>query len=586
MAPKGRARKRAEVGDPPAQTSVPAETEEVEDEQSPHAEETTEHEHRSTNSVPRPQLPPIGARARHRVLQVYGVVAQHAASADFMHKGKVLLRYGAVEKKVTVVKSMWCSSAELEVLRSSPRSSPEKTPAPRSAKVASVRPFKLNNLVEDDEMAEVASEAPELAAHERGRMVMQKSERKETASSTKWGHLGAHKTAQTKVSLEQRVKEFPDQSIIVTETTRGRVLFCQCCPKELQNIKETIKTHVSSERHAHNLIRWTSRKKGDNSVLEFLHEYFKSHPSEKDSTVTEELQLFRWRVVEACLYAGIPISKVDHLRELLERSGQSLSGSAHLMHFVSKIERFEYDRLVKELNNRKVCLIYDGTTRHGECTAVIMRWCSDSFEIHQRLVALRTVQKHMHGDSLGPFLIDLIGQMGVRSSSIVCTARDSCSTNGKAERNIQPILSQSTGMMCISHTLSHTAEHADLPTLKEFMTPWISLVQHHPSAKNLWRTMIGSSMKGFSTIRWFSREEVCNELAENYGSLQDFMEQLIEDEIGDAHPRKMASILANQKEELRLELACNLDLKPLLTACYSLEGTCVMCLNMHELFIY
>lgn len=37
--------------------------------------------------------------------------------------------------------------------------------------------------------------------------------------------------------------------------------------------------------------------------------------------------------------------------------------------------------------------------------------------------------------------------------------------------------------MCLARAeaLSHCAEHVELPTLNEFMTPWLGLVQHHPS---------------------------------------------------------------------------------------------------------
>lgn len=123
-----------------------------------------------------------------------------------------------------------------------------------------------------------------------------------------------------------------------------------------------------------------------------------------------------------------------------------------------------------------------------------MRWCTAEFEIKQRLIALRTVKKHMNGDNLGPFLVDVLGQMSVRSASIVCIARDSCSTNGKAERNIRPILANAESVMCVSHTLSHCAEHVDLPVLKDFMTPWLSLVQHHAAAKSAWTVVTGEKL--------------------------------------------------------------------------------------------
>lgn len=126
--------------------------------------------------------------------------------------------------------------------------------------------------------------------------------------------------------------------------------------------------------------------------------------------------------------------------------------------------------------------------------------------------------------------------------------------------------------MCVSHTLSHCMEHVDLPVLNDFMTPWLGLVQHHPSAKRMWRETIGAAMKGFSTIRWLSREEVAAELAKNFGALPNYVDKLLEDEIGDAYTKKMRDILCSNREALQLELACNLDMEPIVKTCYSLEG--------------
>lgn len=379
--------------------------------------------------------------------------------------------------------------------------------------------------------------------------------------STKWLVSGSHKTKETGISLEERLALFPKQSLCVASSPNGKVLFCKCCPKTIQNILGTLRTHVNSEKHKERLKLWQARGRTDEHITQFLHEYFMEHEEEKTSSVSKELQLHRWRVVEACMYAGVPLDKIDALRTLLERSGVALSGSQHFRQFLPKIESYEYQRIVGEVKGESVCLIYDGTTRLGECSAVLLRWCSSSFEIKQRLIALRTVKKHMSAvDSLGPFLIDILGQVGVRSSSVVCMARDSCSTNGKAERNIKPILTESETMMCIAHTLSHCAEHVDTPTLKEFSTPWLSLVQHHPSAKAMWRECVGGAMKGFSNIRWFSREEVCNELAENFSQLPNYIDALLEDGIGDAHPKSMKEILVKQGDVLQVctpeTLAC------------------------------
>lgn len=500
----------------------------------------------------------------HTVLNVTGIIARYACAGDFLHRGMVLIQYGAIERKVKVVKNRWCHPAELEAVRSSPRRVVEVPPEiqaevnPRAAEksIRAKRAFEeaLEFVELDSEVEEVVADAPELAAHEVGRKLPQKTvNAARSGTGTKWRIGGSHVTKQTSVPIQERLKVFPNESLIEAASPNGKVLFCRCCPKTLQNILGTIKTHVSSDTHKEKLARWLKRQQGDNTVAQYLHEYFQAHPSEKDSSVADEVQLYRWRVVEACMHAGIPLAKTDEIRVLLERRGIPLTNSSHLGVFIPKIEAFELKRIQHELSDQPLCIIFDGTNRFGDCTAVLMRWCSESFEsIEQRLVALRTVKKHLNGDNLGPFLIDIIGQLKVRSASIVCTARDSCATNGKALASIQPILSNSESIMCISHTLSHCAEHVDLPLLKEFMTSWLGLVQHHPAAKSAWRECVGGSMKGFSNTRWLSREEVVNELAENYAQLPDYVEMLVRDEIGDALPKKMQEILRTRGDDLQV----------------------------------
>jgi hypothetical protein len=55
-------------------------------------------------------------------------------------------------------------------------------------------------------------------------------------SGSAGGLSGAHKTSETKVSLQKRVDDFPDNSLTVANTPNGKKLFCRCCPKEIENI--------------------------------------------------------------------------------------------------------------------------------------------------------------------------------------------------------------------------------------------------------------------------------------------------------------------------------------------------------------
>ena len=421
------------------------------------------------------------------------------------------------------------------------------------------------------EIGEASAPMPEMTAHERGRALKQKPKGiKARLGDTVRGTAAVHKTKETNVPIAKRLAEFPNQSL---KDAAGK-LFCQCCAKTLQNISGTIKTHVNSDDHEAKYLKWIERNGDDEAIKQFLHDYYVANPDESMASVSPEDKLYRYRVVESMLHAGVAIHKVDHLRPLLQRSNHSLTDSSHLSMFIPKIESREVELLIKEISGQRVTIIFDGTTRLGEALVILIRWIPADFSrVEQRLVAFRTTFKHTSGAELAQLIMQvLLTTLKIQPPDVVGGARDSCSTNGVAMRAIKNLLTMMQDIMCISHTLSHTGEHVELSTLHEFMTPWLSLVQNHPAAKSLWKESTGTAMVGYSTTRWCSREEVQNEIATNFGAIGDFLQTLIDRDIGEAHPKKMLKIYNNNQSTLEAELALSLDLKVIIQTVYKLEG--------------
>lgn len=217
------------------------------------AEETTTAAAPPVTTPPRSTAPPTstglraGMRVQHKLAKWYGVVVQLAADGDFLHIGQARIEYIVVEKKVQTLKTRWCFPAELETVRTSPRrastSSSSGDAPPQSDKrddddrsgggvdaqraYDDLRPEHL-----EEAMADGAVGKPELADHERARKVAKKIESAKSSGGTSrtWGACGLRKTAETNISLEERVKSFPDQSLMVAQSNTGHVLFCRCCP--------------------------------------------------------------------------------------------------------------------------------------------------------------------------------------------------------------------------------------------------------------------------------------------------------------------------------------------------------------------
>ena len=410
-----------------------------------------------------------------------------------------------------------------------------------------------------------------MAAHERGRKIPQN---KQPVANL----LGERKTPESSVPIAQRLKEFPGQSFEFEKK-----VFCRCCKYSIKNIKGTLGAHAASPTRADMLKQWRKKVCTQEEVKEFLTEHFKTNPSETMASMSPDELTYRFNVVETFLAAGLPPSKIDELKGLFR---ESVPCDERMRLFVPKVEAFEFERLKRELKGQKVTVIFDGTTRLGEAIAVLLRWCPDDFSgIQMRLVTLGTTEKHMDGPELGAFILNVLTtSLGLNGADVVGGARDSCSTNGVAMRNLKVVLLSLQDFLCVSHTLSKLGEHISLPTLNKFMTHWLGLVQHHPSAKRLWKEMTGGeAMEGYSTICWCSRKVVQNELAVKLGTHVDgFVDKLIDREIGDAHPQAMRTILDSNLSSLQNELALSLDLQRIIKVVHKLEGDTAVVLRAYD----
>ena len=105
------------------------------------------------------------------------------------------------------------------------------------------------------------------------------------------------------------------------------MLRCIACSETLSKKKSTVRKHIGSAKHndANKVIQ--NSKKRDQSLLTFLRRNDeKENP--KGETLPEDMRLFRFDLVESFLSAGIPLSKIDHLRSFLEKYGHRLTAMA------------------------------------------------------------------------------------------------------------------------------------------------------------------------------------------------------------------------------------------------------------------
>ncbi|KAL1499912.1 hypothetical protein AB1Y20_012594 [Prymnesium parvum] len=433
----------------------------------------------------------------------------------------------------------------------------------RARTVEDVEPCDVNAV---EEIEVTLGPRAALSSHERDRKVPKKPEAKERI-----GACGKRKTPSSKISPAERCREFNtpvDQSFIVS---MGKIK-CAACAEVKHNKWSTLNSHVLTSKHKEKLEKWKKRANEDAAKKEDLAQYYERHPDEAMASVDGDEALYRLRVTESFLANGVPLERADGMRNLLRRSGFACTSASHLKAFIPKVELDELTLLLKELKGQSISTAFDGTTRLGEAINMVNRWCSADFQLQQRLTMFRTVEKHMDNRRLARLIGEkLLHELRVPVSQHISFHRDSAMVNGCAVERLCQLFDNSQDILCLCHTLCHVGERIELPTLASFMRPWIGLVYSHNAAKAAWKELIGS-VKGYSTVRWYSRAEIEMEIAVNFGLLPKVLATFEERGYGDAHTKAMMKVYSDNTNQLELEFAAMLDQRRLVQATYDLEG--------------
>ena len=126
--------------------------------------------------------------------------------------------------------------------------------------------------------------------------------------------------------------------------------------------KSIVQNHLSSTKHTSGKERLKAKEKRQSDIASILKNHDKEiHPvGEK---LSEEVRVYRYKVVTAFLKAGVPLAKIDCFRELLEEGAYSLSGSQHLGDLIPCVHNEEKEKIKSAIASRQVSVIFDGTTK-------------------------------------------------------------------------------------------------------------------------------------------------------------------------------------------------------------------------------
>ena len=147
------------------------------------------------------------------------------------------------------------------------------------------------------------------------------------------------------------------------------------------------------------------------------------------------------------LLAGIQISKLEYLQDILEENALRLIDIRHMLDLVPFVLKEEKSRIKREISGKFLSFVFDGTSRLGEILAVVIRYI-DGWEIQQHLVRLQFLTKSISGEEVARELISILSVMlGVESH---LATRDRASMNNaampfeRANRKIYGLVQQNT----------------------------------------------------------------------------------------------------------------------------------------------
>ena len=232
-----------------------------------------------------------------------------------------------------------------------------------------------------------------------------------------------------------RVKEFSDECLQVSNNK----LFCTGCREELSIRKNVINNHIKSVKHKEGKKRLATKSAKEKTIAEAL-----ALNDQECHPVGELLPVstcvYRVKVVTALLKAGIPLNKLDDLREILEESALRLTDRSHMSDLIPFIHSQEVNLIKAEIANRPVSVVFDGTTRLGEAMAIVFRFVDDDLKVVQHLVRLQLLQKSMCGEEIARELITTLSvNYGISSDRLMAAMHDRAATNGVAMRTVKVI---------------------------------------------------------------------------------------------------------------------------------------------------
>ena len=158
---------------------------------------------------------------------------------------------------------------------------------------------------------------------------------------------GRHGLKEPKVPPSKRVSEFPGEHLTVSL----KRLLCSACRETLSVKQSTVQNHVKSAKHVESKAKLKKRLVRDMNIVTALKKYDQAN-NPVGQTLPEDQRLYRVKVVKAFMRAGVPIGKLEVLRDILEEKALRSADTRHMLDLIPFILTEERAIIREEIKDR------------------------------------------------------------------------------------------------------------------------------------------------------------------------------------------------------------------------------------------
>jgi hypothetical protein len=442
------------------------------------------------------------------------------------------------------------------------------TPLPFDDSVVTMQVLELDN----NELPTAMSLLGKLASPITSDGVDTPSRARKIPSIGKKRSLGGSSSKDPKVHPSQRIREFPNEGLKVSDDGK---LVCKVCQETLSMKKSTLSSHFKSTKHVAAKAK-VGQVLGESTATAVVRKCDESKPM--ILTVPDDAMVYQINVLKAFLSAGVPISKLPCLKGILGEHAAELT-QLSLLKLLPIILEEEKIKIIEEVQGKYMSVMFEAS----DIFAVVIRYV-DKWKIHHRLIQMECLPKCLTSEEVAHRIIDtLSASYGVEPDLLVAAIVDGETSNCAAVGVVKGTYPQIMDINCFSYHLDLVCIKFKTPILHSFITYWTSLFVRSPNARMRWKAQTGTAIASYGKMRWWGEWETVRQLTLQFDDIEPFLDA--NTDIGPSDHPKLLEILHSTSglNQLKMELAAVFDIGEHFTrAMYNLDSEGSLMVNCYE----